>query len=164
MIKIIYAYLVAIALLTAIISGCAVYFCIDVSAIYKSRIGGTLFTAFLTMGSLMLSLVSMFMFSLKEKLFDNDDYKKMYFAKKNILNIIEHRYSPLVNISRLFLFCVMMCFITSLAQFTIGLIECTYFIAFCLSLAFSTILLALYVLYNVWINFEVWFKLLQKNE
>lgn len=42
---------------------------------YIENIRNVLFTAFLTMGSFMLTLISIFTSSLKEKLFDNEQYK-----------------------------------------------------------------------------------------
>lgn len=162
--KILISYLCLIALFDMLMH-IAILLCpIDINCIYKSAIRSTLFTAFLTMGSFMLSLMSMFMFSLKDKLFDDTEYIKLYIAKEKISGKINSIYSPLVNISRLFLFCVMMCFITSLSQFTVGLINCNAASIFCLSLAVSTITLALYVLYNVWRNLEVWFCILLKGK
>lgn len=126
MIKILLSYLAATVALLLLLSGCMIFFDLDINSIYKSNLRGTLFTAFLTMGSFMLSLMSMFMFSLKEKLFDDGEYKKLYLAKRKITDKSDPIYGPLVNISRLFLFCVMMCFLTSISQFTIGLIENKY--------------------------------------
>jgi len=138
--------------------------CIDIVELYTSSIRGTLFISFLTMGSFTLSLMSMFMFSLKEKLFDDKDYKKRYTAKHRIYNEDISIYTPLVNISRLFLFCVMCCFLTSLTQFTLGLIKNYCIVAFCLSIALCTVVLALIILYNVWRNIEVWFDILLKRK
>ena len=164
MIKILTSYLVTIGVLILVMSAGVVFFGIDIVIIYKTTLRGTLFTAFLTMGSFMLSLLSMFMFSLKEKLFDDQDYKNLYLAKQKITKESHPIYNPLINISRLFLFCVMMCFFTSISQFTFGLFENKYVTVFCLSLALSTIILALYILYNVWKNLEVWFRILLKKK
>lgn len=162
--KILFSYLSTTAALACSLYGCTVIFDLDINAIYRANLRGTLFTAFLTMGSFMLSLMSMFMFSLKEKLFDDAEYNRLYSAKEKITNESDPIYGPLVNISRLFLFCVMMCFLTSMSQFTIGLIENKYLTIICLSFALSTILLALYILYNVWRNLEVWFRILLKKK
>lgn len=158
------AYLCLIVLIAMLINTSVWLYPIDIHCIYKTAIRSTLFTAFLTMGSFMLSLMSMFMFSLKDKLFDDTEYKKLYIAKEKITGKINSIYSPLINISRLFLFCVMMCFMTSLFQFTVGLIDNKIASIFCLSIAFATITLALYVLYNVWRNLEVWFCILLKDK
>lgn len=162
--KILFLYLSVTVTLAILLFGCISLFDFGLTNIYKDNLRGTLFTAFLTMGSFMLSLMSMFMFSLKEKLFDDGEYKKLYSAKEKITNESDPIYGPLVNISRLFLFCVMMCFITSILQFTIGLIDNICLTVFCLSLAISTIFLALYILYNVWRNLEVWFHILLKKK
>lgn len=158
------AYLCLITLIGILINVAVWLHPIDIHCVYKSAIRSTLFTAFLTMGSFMLSLMSMFMFSLKDKLFDDNEYKKLYIAKEKIVGKIDSIYSPLINISRLFLFCVMMCFMTSLSQFTVGLIDNCIASIFCLSISLATIILALYVLYNVWRNLEVWFCILLKDK
>ena len=161
--RIIIAYVAYLIVLMAAFIFIFVFFEIDINKIYQQNIRGTLFTAFLTMGSFTLSLMTMFMFSLKDKLFDDEDYKKRIDAYAEIENKNSKRYKQLVNISRLFLFCVFCCFCTSISQFTIGLVNNVIASNFCMSIALSTLSLALYVLIQVWKNLEIWFNLLLKK-
>lgn len=163
--KIIILYILFIVIIAFVL--CFIFKMVSTNIIidlYTNNVRGTLFTAFLATGSFTLSLISMFMFSFKANLFDDDDYKKLYFAKQKIKFENISIYDPLVNIARLFLFCIFCCFLTSLTQFTLGLIKNIYVIAFCLALSLCTIFLALIILYNVWRNFEVWFDILLKKK
>ena len=158
--KIALAYCAVLALCMICIYLLSKFFAPQVLEIYQDNLRGSLFSAFLTMGSFTLSLMTMFIFSLKDKLFDDEGYKKKILAysemsKKNI-----NRHIQLVNISRLFLFCVFCCFCTSIVQFTIGLFDNYIASSFCLSFAITTLLLSLYILLQVWMNLEVWFNLL----
>ena len=158
--RIIFVYLILLVILSCCIMAVSYFVTPKIHQIYTTSLRGTIFTAFLTMGSFTLSLMTMFMFSLKDKLFDNEDYKNKIASYNEISGNKESRYKQLVNISRLFLFCVFCCFCTSILQFTIGLVNFYIFSSFCLSIAISTLFLALYILFQVWRNLEVWFKLL----
>jgi hypothetical protein len=137
---------------------------INIVGTYVNSMRTTLFIAFLAMGTFTLSLMSMFMFSLKEKLFDDLEYIKLYKSKETITSNNFSRYFPFINLSRLFIFCVLCCFITSISQFTVGMIHSNFTVILCLSLALSTIIIALFILYSVWKNLEVWFNMLRKNK
>lgn len=158
--KIIFIYVVVLIAFMGVLCALSCSIVPEAQLIYQKHLRGTLFTAFLTMGSFTLSLMTMFIFSLKDKLFDNEDYKKKILAYEHLSDKVLNRYRQLVNISRLFLFCVFCCFCTSVSQFTIGLINNSIASSFCLSIAISTIFLALYILLQVWRNLEVWFHLL----
>ena len=157
-----FAYLLFVLSLTCCIVALSCLIVPKIHQIYQENLRGTLFVAFITMGSFTLSLMTMFMFSLKDKLFDDEDYKKIILAYEELNGKNQKRYKPLVNISRLFLFCVFCCFITSISQFTIGLLDNNFASSFCLAMAISTLFLALYILLQVWKNLEVWFDLLLK--
>ena len=151
----IFAFLISVVL-------CLVEEYLGLKNLYE-KIQGGLFSSFLTMGSFTLSLTAFFLGSLKEKLFDSDKYiKKIQALTELQCGSSCRRYDQLINISKLFIFCIMMCFLTSLSQITLGLIKKTFFISICLAMAISTILLALYILYNVWKTIEIWLSMLNR--
>jgi hypothetical protein len=162
--NIIKKYLYVIIIIYIILYILSIILKINIVGIYVNNMRTTLFIAFLAMGTFTLSLMSMFMFSLKEKLFDDPQYIELYKSKNILTNNKFSRYHPFVNLSQLFILCVLCCFITSISQFTIGMIHITFTVIFCLSLALSTIILALFILYNVWKNLEVWFDILQNGK
>lgn len=109
----------------------------------------------------MLTLTTFFLVSLKEKFFDNEDYLKILEAKKNLDATPVNKYSPLINISTLFIFCIFLCFITSLLQITLGVLKNKFAIIICFSTVISTLCLILYTLYHVWATISVWLSLLR---
>lgn len=160
MLKILCRYILSIAVLTIGIMLIPISWC-DIHCLFKTTLRSTFFSSFLTMGSFTLSLMTMFMFSLKDKLFDDEKYvediKKISVELGKKIN----RYDSLVMISQLFLFCVFCCFITSLFQVSIGLVDKKVASALCIALALSTIGLALFILIKVWKNLKIWFDILK---
>lgn len=117
--KIIFFYIIIWIIISISIHYTFLYFCIPFD---YNAIRGTLFSAFLTMGSFMLSLVALFLGTIKDKLFDNNVYKERINAAR-ALNISKNgRYKILINISNLFIFCIAMCFSCSLIQ-----LSCIFF-------------------------------------
>lgn len=137
---------------------------IDTHNIYKNNMQSIFFSAFLTIGCLMLSLICMFMFSIKEKLFDNESYVAKLKQLSSFHNKKICRYSSLINISRAFLALINLSFITSFVQIIFGYFDHYLFSSFCITMAIVTLLFSIYILYKVSENFEVWFKVLKENE
>lgn len=148
-------------LFTTLITYCTAKYT-SIFALYP-KIQSAIFSAFLSMGSFMLALTTLFLISLKEKFFDSKEYEKTVKIKNDIDNKKHCKYTPLINISRLFILCIFICFLTSLAQITIGLFNNLVCISVCFSMAFSTILIILFSLYHVWKTIAVWLSDLSKN-
>ena len=127
------------------------------------KIQPAIFSSFLAMGSFMLALITLFLISLKEKFFDSKEYEKIIILKRHITNEKYCKYTPLINISKLFILCIFICFLTSLTQITIGLFNNLICKSFCLSIAITTILLILFSLYHVWRTIKVWLSHLSKD-
>lgn len=159
MLKILCRYIISILVLTIGIVLIPTSWC-DIHCLFKSTLRSTFFSSFLTMGSFTLSLMTMFMFSLKDKLFDDKKYVEDIEKTSKELGQKINRYNSLVMISQLFLFCVFCCFITSLFQVSIGLVDNKAASALCIALALSTIGLALFILIKVWKNLKIWFNIL----
>jgi hypothetical protein len=156
-------FLFSITFLTAAIHIASTVLNFDITELYQFKIRHYIFTSFLSIGSFILSLMSMIVFTMHKNIFSNEKYKE-YIKKHSEISLKqEDQYSPLINIGRLFLFCVLCCIITSIVQFSIGLINYNIAIAFSLSWPISTLSLILFILFNVWKTFEVWFKILKKE-
>lgn len=153
-------YIAFVSIASLIIYGVAYCFSFDIYKLYYSSVRSIAFSAFLTMGGFMLSLLGIFMFSLKDKLFDSDGYKNIYEQSRNEANKHISIYQPLVNIAKIFIFCIFCCFINSFVHLIVGLAPFNEVGAFCISLAMVTILLAIYVLYLVWSSLTSWFDIL----
>lgn len=133
----------------------------DAASCFYHNFRQAFFSSFLTAGSFMLTLTTFFLVSLKEKFFDSEDYLKILEAKKNLDATPVNKYSPLINISTLFIFCIFLCFITSLMQITLGVLKNKFAIIICFSTVISTLCLILYTLYHVWATISVWLSLLR---
>lgn len=133
----------------------------DAASCFYHKFQQAFFSSFLTAGSFMLTLTTFFLVSLKEKFFDSKDYLKILEAKKNLDETPVNKYSPLINISKLFIFCIFLCFITSLLQITLGAIKNLFAQIICFTAAISTLCLILFTLYHVWETISVWLRLLR---
>lgn len=98
---------------------------LELSDIYRSNMRGYFFSAFLGISSFLLSLLTFVVINLKEKMFDSDDYKKIYarHKKMNAGDEIKKNdlYKPLVVITTMLVFSIACSISTSLLQFTLGL-------------------------------------------
>ncbi|GCG50330.1 hypothetical protein RCV08_17700 [Escherichia coli] len=95
------------------------------SDLYRSSMRGYFFSAFLGISSFLLSLLTFVVINLKEKMFDSEDYKKIY-IKHNQLNaggeIKKYDlYKPLAVITTMLVFSISCSIFTSILQFTLGL-------------------------------------------
>lgn len=153
-----------IYIVTLVFINIIVYYTAGCTKIYDlyPKIQSAMFSSFLAMGSFMLALITLFLISLKEKFFDSKEYEHIIELKKVISNTKYCKYTPLINISKLFILCIFICFLTSLTQITIGLFENLICRSLCFSIAISTILLILFSLYHVWRTIKVWLANLSK--
>lgn len=97
---------------------------------YHNSMRGYFFSAFLGISSFLLSLLTFVVINLKEKMFDSEDYKRMY-AKFNGISddstiVKRDLYKPLVVITTLLVFSIVCCLATSLLQFTLGFSNCKW--------------------------------------
>jgi hypothetical protein len=91
---------------------------------------GYFFSAFLGISSFLLSLLTFVVINLKEKMFDSDDYKKIYIDHNKMeagRDIIKRDlYKPLVVITTMLVFSISSSIATSILQFTLGLSSCLW--------------------------------------
>lgn len=110
---------------------------------YQTSIRGYLFSGFISVGSLLLSLHTFVIVNLKDKLFSTDRYKEKYLASKMLpINAdIDERdlFKPLDTLSSFINISVWLSILTAVCQFTIGLIDYGLASVFCIWLAMLTI-------------------------
>lgn len=123
---------VVAGLLLGLITYClAIYIGINVNCgvanlidAYQKYMRGYLFSAFLGISSFLLSLLTFVVINLKEKMFDSDDYKKIYIKFNNLTagdDIIKKKlYEPLVVITTALVISIVCCLFSSVLQFTLG--------------------------------------------
>lgn len=134
---------------------------LNLSKVYIKNFRAPFFTAFLTAGSFMLSFMSIVLFTFSSKLFEDTEYIKTFKKLKEDLHHKSNFYSPLINLGKVFMICVLSCIITSVSQITIGYIKCYICRIICISLACTTFFLVFFLLYHFSINLMEWFKLLE---
>ncbi len=134
---------------------------LDISTVFYQSIRPSFFTAFLTAGSFMLSLLATVLFTFSSKFFDDKLYIDNYVTMKKDFPKIENLYAPLIRLGKVFIVCVGSCIITSISQTTIGFINSNISLAICLSLACVSFFLILFLLFHFAINLMNWFSLLE---
>ncbi len=130
-----------------------------------SRYQNIFFSSFFTIGSFLFSIMNMILFTMKEKIFDTEGYKKLH-AKKDKKNI--SLYDPLQNFSKLFLLIIQTCFfITFICLMLISDLFSSFVEVVLSHLIFSaslvTILLILFTIYTLGRYLDTYFKNLEEQ-
>lgn len=130
------------------------------SDFYDERLRGFLFSGFLTVGSFLLSLKTFVVVSLKDKLYDSEKYIEKY-MKRNGIECDGHIpvkdfYAPLANLTGFLFLSILFSILTSVAQFSIGIVGNPAANVFCIWLALFTVLLLLNCLRLIRKNILVW--------
>ncbi len=112
-------------------------------AFYQTSIRGYLFSGFISVGSLLLSLHTFVIVNLKDKLFTTERYKQKFMSSRNLQSLDDIQegdlLKPLDTLSSFINASVWLSIVTAVAQFTIGLADYGIFAAFCIWLALLTI-------------------------
>lgn len=128
--------------------------------IYKN-LRTAFFTRFLTAGSFLLSM-NTFTLDRMKRFYDSDEYRE-FFRKAQIQNLIPEgmtRLSQLKNLNRLISNGMLVAFLSSLLQVTLGLWEHEVAVVICIPAAIATIILILIIwtlirhTSNQWLNVE----------
>ncbi|EOV8836487.1 hypothetical protein ACNY9Y_001400 [Cronobacter dublinensis] len=113
---------------------------------YQTSLRGYLFTGFISVGSLLLSLHTFVIVNLRDKLFLTDHYRNKFAEKAgitgsvNIQNINERELlKPLDNLSSFVNISVWLAILTAVSQFTLGMADYGIASVFCIWLAMLTI-------------------------
>jgi len=101
---------------------------------YQKNMRGYLFSAFLGISSFLLSLLTFVVINLKEKMFDSDDYLKIYAERKDISSgddiIKAELYAPLVTITTVLVISILCSIASAIFQFTLGFSANKYVLIF----------------------------------
>ncbi|MDM3270918.1 hypothetical protein [Citrobacter sp. Ce129] len=112
-------------------------------AFYQTSIRGYLFSGFISVGSLLLSLHTFVIVNLKDKLFTTVRYKEKFLTSKNLAldaKIDEMELlKPLDTLSSFINISVWLSILTAVAQFTVGLADYGILSVVCIWLALLTI-------------------------
>lgn len=128
---------------------------------YSQNIRSSLFTGFLTLGGFLFSLKTFIVVKMKENVYDDKDYIKNLNEQRKITPGLSH-YGPLKRLSNLLFLSVLSSIITSVSQFTIGLIDSPVSALICIWLSSFTIVLLIISLILIKINLDQWFSYLEK--
>lgn len=137
----------------------------DLYPFYADNLRASLFSGFLTIGGLLLSLKTFIIVKLKEDLFDHPEYRKRYEANRNInKNKVGMIYDPLYQLSDFLIVCVFGSIISATLQFTLGFINCSICPAICIASAFTSVVVVLTACWEVKLNLSRLFELLEAKE
>lgn len=110
-----------------------------------------------------MSLKTFILIKLKEDLYENDRYKKRI-SEMRLLNPKLTLYGPLQRLGTFLVYCVFGAFLCSVIQFTLGIIECDYVAAFCISIAVASMSVVFLAWWEIRKNLKDWFSLLQDDD
>lgn len=154
-----------LSLLISVITWTCLFLWVDESKfikIYDDRLQFAFFTAFLTVGSLLLAMKAFLLVRLKDDIYQHAEYqsryKKQYKGQYN-----GNYYQGLKDIGYLLIVSVIACFITSIAQVTIGF--CPLFGIKLIAPALSSGMLMLVIIdwLFVYLNLKDWFSFIEKE-
>lgn len=130
---------------------------------YAKSLRGSLFTGFLTLGGFLLSLKTFIVVNMKKEVFDTDSYIELWMSqskldKKNVGTL----YQPLAELSEALVYAILSCVLTSVSQFTVGLVETITSSIFCMWAALLSVMLLLVCLWSIRHNLNYMFRHLEK--
>lgn len=112
-------------------------------AFYQTSIRGYLFSGFISVGSLLMSLHTFVIANFKEKLFTTERYKQKFANSRDIEKVEDIKYKdllkPLDKLSSFVNISIWLSVLTAVAQFTIGLADYGILAVACIWLALLTI-------------------------
>lgn len=160
-----------IKFLLSILTGSIVIACIYwlvpnhklLSEFYGENIRGSLFTGFLTLGGFLLSLKTFIIVKMKENVYDDKKYIETFNHQKKLDNSLL-LYAPLKNLSHLLFWAILSCIITSVLQFSLGLIEHWVAILTCIFMATFSITLLILSLIEIKNNLDRWFIFIEESK
>jgi len=154
-----------LAVITSICTWIALFYLIDVNKfakIYDDRLQFAFFTAFLTVGSLLLAMKAFLLVRLKDDIYLHAEYKRRYKEQYNG-KYKGNYYQGLRDIGNLLIVSVIAAFITSTAQVTVGFCTVFWVKIIAPSLASGMLLLVIIDWLFVYLNLKDWFSFIEKD-
>ncbi|PKN20392.1 MAG: hypothetical protein CVU71_00960 [Deltaproteobacteria bacterium HGW-Deltaproteobacteria-6] len=153
----------AISIFVSFFTWIIIFYCLDSEKfidIYDDRLQFAFFTAFLTVGSLLLAMKAFLLVRLKDDIYLHEEYQKRYKEQCSGPHKIDY-FQGLKDIGYLLVVSVIVCFITSIAQITIGFCP-TYAIKIIApSLAAGMLSLVIIDWLFVYLNLRDWFSFIE---
>lgn len=131
--------------------------------IYQSALRASFFTAFVSVGSFMLTLKTFVLIKMKEGMYDSPKYKRRF--QRSVLNgNKDPHYAPIRRLGGILFLAIASAYATSVAQLSIGLWGSRWAAIICICLAVFTIGVLITCLHLVHVNLQDWFALLEEPE
>jgi len=154
-----------LSLIISILTWAALFRWLDESKftkIYDDRLQFAFFTAFLTVGSLLLAMKAFLLVRLKDDIYLHAEYEKRY--KKQYKGQYKgNYYQGLKDMGYLLVVSVIACFITSIAQVTIGFCPLFGIKLIAPALASGMLMLVIIDWLFVYLNLKDWFSFIEKD-
>ncbi len=131
-------------------------------AIYNDRLQYVFFTAFLTVGSLLLAMKAFLLVRLKDDIYLHEEYQKRYQEQCNGPHKIDY-FQGLKDMGYLLVVSVIVCFLTSIAQVTIGFCPMYEIKIIAPSLAAGVLALVIIDWLFVFLNLRDWFTFIEAD-
>jgi len=135
---------------------------IDIPEIYDVKLRPYLFTGFLSIGGFLLTLKVFIVISLKEKLYEQEFYKKIYKERRDMDDKIS-LYGSLINLGSLLIFCVGLAISTSILQISLGLVKNIYCTGLCIAMAHATLTMVIFAWWQIKKSLDIWFDHLRSQ-
>lgn len=137
--------------------------CVDIFEIYFKYIRQHLIAPFVTTGSFLLSLVVLVVFNLKEKFIESKEYMQSFENIKDLFNRIGTPYKPIINIGRLMCVSMLLCYISSIVQYTIPFFHEFYSTLIAISISATTLTTVIFLIIKITYFLDEYLKLLEEK-
>lgn len=138
-------------------------FCIDIFEIYYNNIRQHLIAPFVTTGSFLLSLVVLVVFNLKEKFIESKEYMQRFERFKEIFKSIGTQYKPIINIGRLMCVSMLLCYISSIVQYTVPFFHEFYSTLIAISISATTLTIVIFLIIKITYFLDEYLKSLEEK-
>lgn len=130
--------------------------------IYDGTLRGALFAGFLSMGGFLLTLKTFAIVHIKEKIYEDDEYRKEMAGRRAIDKDVPF-YGTLRRLARFLGWSTLFALLTAFSQLTFGLLHKPWASAVCIWLAVSSLYLVLFSWVLIQMNLSAWFKMLERK-
>ena len=131
---------------------------------YKGELRDSFFTAFLSVGGLLLTLKTFIILHMKEQVYDNSEYDELFQDLQKQNSDLKNKYLPLQKLSTLLFVSVCMSLGTAIYHITIGLMNHWLVAVISMFLSISTLLFFIISLIQIRTNITVWFDHLDSGQ
>jgi len=131
---------------------------------YAAHLRGNVFAGILSAGSFLLSLKTFIVVKLQENVYDSEVYKSRYLRLKREVDNTLQLYKPLRQLSDFLYWCIFFCLISSVAQVTLGFLNCFSVVLLCIFLAVFSGALVFFALWIIKSILSDWMDCLEESQ